>query len=479
MDYYLPSDIYKFEKEVIDKYNLMELASKAIFNYISSNFKYAKTIIIYCGKGNNAGDGYALANLAIKNNFKVYVVDVFKSNISNELLGNLNDDVIVNNTQDVNLDKNALIIDAIFGLGGRGPLDSDVINAIDEINSYNNKVISIDVPTGINPKTGVSLGGYVCADVTITFFCHKLCLVVGDGPDASGEVIVKRLIDEKITCEPSLISRDSDFIYNVVSSRKKNSHKGLFPNILIVGGGSAYLGALVLAIKTAVKMGAGIIRVVTEPKHIKTIVDLFPHVIVASYKDNISTDFVYKSNICLLGPGIEQEAWLMDYLLLVKKYNKTIVLDAGGLRILEDIGSLSDNVILTPHPGEAACILGVKSKDIQNDRLNASKNITKKYKCICILKGNGTIITAPGKTPVLCDYGNPGMAVAGMGDVLAGMVATMCDYLDNDLFYAATSAVYMHSIAGDIAASSNGMIGIEPNDIINIVQSVLNDNKKG
>lgn len=480
MDFYLPSDIYKLEKQLTQsKYTqdeLISMASNSVANFIFSNFADKKHVLIFCGKGSNAADGFVLANI-LSNNYKVTIVKVFSadelSSTASIALRELNPNV---NLSDLNQDLDDdydLLVDAILGIGARAGLAPNIDNGITIINNLKLPTIAIDIPSGINASTGHSLGNFVRANFTITFFAPKVGLVLADGRDASGKIIVSDLIDS-LSMPPALISYEYKNIAKNLPTRNQNSHKGNYPSVLIVAGGDGYLGALLLCIRTVIKMGAGLVYVVTEDSNIKSTLELYPTIIITSFANKHLVDsYIDKSTVCLLGPGISNELWAKAILSNVIEKQKRAVIDAGCIRMLGCEANLN-NLILTPHPGEAAALLDSTSNSIQQDRLGSITKIVNNYNSVCILKGSGSIIHSPNnEVPILCDYGNPGLATAGMGDVLAAMVAVMLGYFTNELD-AASIATYMHSYAADIIAKDEGCIGIEATDLIDKVHQLIN-----
>lgn len=309
MDFYLPSDIYKLEKELSQKKytqdELINMAANAVANYILSNFSEKKHVLIFCGKGSNAADGFILANI-LANKFKISIVEIFPSNelssASSIAAKNLNPKVNLLSVHQNLEDDYDLVVDAILGIGARAGLASNIDKGITKINSFNIPTIAIDIPSGINASTGASLGNFVRANFTITFFAPKVGLVLADGRDASGEIIISSMIDN-VDMTPALISYEYKDLAKFLPSRKQNTHKGDYPSILIVAGGDGYLGALLLCIRTAIKMGAGLVYVVTNESNIKRSLDLYPTIIVTTFcNDKLVDSYIDKSTVCLLGP---------------------------------------------------------------------------------------------------------------------------------------------------------------------------------
>ncbi|MBT4803764.1 MAG: NAD(P)H-hydrate dehydratase [Legionellales bacterium] len=489
MKYYTPADIYKLESELnslgITSWSLMQKAGHHAFDEIKEKYKNIKRICVFCGCGNNAGDGYVLAKAAIESGCIVEIIDLSEGR---ELIGNAkqakellqNDNSIHTLYDDLDLLNTDVIVDAILGIGSSGEITGIVAKAINVINNSSAKVVSLDIPSGLNPETGSLLGDAIMADLTITFLLHKICLVTGDGIAKSGDVKVCKLYDNNVddlsfSIHEAACSYDKKEILKFIKPRYKNSHKGCYGSLLVIAGDEGYLGALFLIIETLLKIGAGVVRVITHKNHIGQLITTFPSVIAASYdKDELVKEYLNVSDSILIGPGLTSKEWVMQTLEKVISSNKRVVLDAGALRLLKNIeANTSSSLIVTPHPGEAADLLSVVSSDVQANRLKCARNITSSYACTCVLKGAGTIISFSDDDNVVCPYGNPGMAVAGMGDVLSAVILCFIAQF-NDERKSIIAAVYLHSMAADHYANEHGEVGITPSAIIVILNKFLN-----
>ncbi|MEE3002852.1 MAG: NAD(P)H-hydrate dehydratase [Pseudomonadota bacterium] len=491
MDYFLASDIQSLHaslpSEMLREDGLMLQAAKATIKLLQQKYSKCSNLYIFCGAGNNAGDGYVLARLAAKKNYVVTIVELgnrksYSPNVvaAKDALPDKVEKITLSQLKDI--PEKAIIVDAILGIGARAPIQGVIKEAISLINNRANIVISLDLPSGLDPNTGRVLGECITANHTITYLLNKVCLVVADGIDKAGEITVAGLVpdlDKRMDnlC-PRLHSYQKSEIMPIFKPRKKNSHKGTYPNILVVAGGKGYLGALLLVLKTTAKLGAGVVRVATVSENIIGVLAIFPHAIVTDINDKkMLAEYTEKSTSIIVGPGITSEICVNEYLKPLSHSDKNIILDAGALRMLDSSLYFKARVIFTPHPGEAGCLLGMSASEVQANRLLAAKTISKKFNVICVLKGAGTIISYPNsETADICPYGNPGMAIAGMGDILAATISCLLGQ-DLTLENPVLVAVYLHALAGDKIANIEGEVGIEPLEVIESMHSILNNHR--
>jgi NAD(P)H-hydrate epimerase len=231
----------------------------------------------------------------------------------------------------------------------------------------------------------------------------------------------------------------------------------------VIGGELGYSGAPRMAAEAALRVGAGLVTVATRPEHAGTLNITCPEVMCRGVEsaDDLMP-LIKKANVIVLGPGLGQTAWSKLMYEVGRQHELPMVLDADGLNLLAQNNQYNENWILTPHPGEAARLIGHTSPEVQHDRLTALKEINKRYGGVCVLKGAGSLIMAPNSLPALCDKGNPGMASAGMGDVLSGVIGGLLAQ-GIPLGDAAKMGVCMHAMAGDLAAKEGerGMIAMD------------------
>ena len=454
----------------INSFELMQKASSALFSYLHS----FKNLLIVTGAGNNAGDGFVIATLAIKNGKQATVWNLIPiDNLPTDAKQAANDYLsaggqIISQAPSVPFD---CIVDAIFGTGLNRKVSGTFAAAIDWINNQNNHIFSVDIPSGLEADTGNILGCAVNANVTVAVICYKPGLLTNHGKDLCGQLYLEDLgISDKLlqTVETKITKLDKIFFSDANFLHHHNSHKGSFGKALVVGGHDGMLGALILAGRSALSSGCGMVEVVSNTEQAVMISVHCPELITAS---NIKASRLASSaDVIAIGPGLglnQQSNDALDYCI---NLNKPMVIDADAITLIaKQPINLPTNTVLTPHPKEAASLLGTDIASIQSDRISAALEISKKYQATVILKGSGTIIAGIKGEAYICPYGYSGMATAGMGDVLTGMVTSLMAQGFPTL-QAANCAVVWHALAAENCNKGNCLIAT---DVINQLYKVL------
>jgi hydroxyethylthiazole kinase-like uncharacterized protein yjeF len=484
---YQSLQIRDFERLAQDNYaiagaELMQRAGKAAFDFLQRRWPQAQKLAVFCGSGNNGGDGYVLAQIAQERGLKV---SIWQVGDHHSLAGEAKNAMeacqkagipieALNETAD--LQHPEVVVDAICGIGLNGSLREDIITAIEKITRLQVPIFSIDVPTGLNADTGHVLGTAIRAAATITFIGLKLGLLTGSGPAYTGELILNDLhlpAELFAGVEPVAEKIQLNTFASYLKPRSRDWHKGLSGHVLIVGGDEGYFGAAIMAAEAALRVGAGLVSVATRPQNAHILNAEFPEIMchgVTNIQD--LEPLLTKADVIVIGPGLGQSDWavmLWDY---VSTQTLPMVVDADGLNLLAKTLKVSEHWVLTPHPGEAARLLSETPEIIQQDRLNAVKAISKRYGGVCVLKGSGSLISSPKSQPVLCDKGNPGMATGGMGDVLSGVIGGLMAQ-GIPLGDAAKLGVCMHATAGDLAAKE-GERGMIATDLLPYLRRLAN-----
>ncbi|HVT35031.1 MAG TPA: NAD(P)H-hydrate dehydratase, partial [Nevskiaceae bacterium] len=294
----------------------------------------------------------------------------------------------------------------------------------------------------------------VRADVTVSMLGRKPGLHTGAGPDHAGEVVLALLeLPEEIydgVAPAAHLLRDTD-LSGWLPRRARNSHKGTYGTVLVVGGDHGMMGAALLAARAALRAGAGLVSVATRPEHAAAMTAAQPELMCRGVNSGRElAPLLREASAVVVGPGLGQDTWGRGLLARTLDSSLPLVVDADGLNLLSGEPDRRDGWILTPHPGEAARLLGgMRSADVQDDRLSAVRNLREKYGGVAVLKGAGTLVQ--GSQLMLCPYGNPGMAGGGMGDVLGGVIAALLAQ-GLTLETAANAGVLAHALAGDRAA---------------------------
>ncbi|MFT5703366.1 MAG: NAD(P)H-hydrate epimerase [Rickettsiales bacterium] len=461
----------------IDEYNLMFAAGESILDFIlKKNLNKNQEIYVFCGSGNNGGDGFIVAALLKKNGFKVNVIEVGNFHNQSDIAKKaqefaLNNDVkLLPFHKDLEINDDSIIIDAIFGIGLKGEVKEDAKFAIQKINNSKSYVIAADISSGLCANSGNILGVSVQANATITFLGLKQGLFLNNGLQVSGKIILSNLGVEYGTFLAGLKSNynilDKNKIENLIPQRKKDSHKGDFGHLLVVGGQLGMGGAVLMAAKAALKIGSGRVTILTKKENYGAIISHLPNVMVDFYENEEDLKRIIKDkDIIAIGPGLGKSDWAKELVEFFIKSDLPKIIDADALNLISEGNHIDlKNSIITPHPTEASRLLGLSTKEIQNNRVDSIKNLNNKYNCVSVLKGSGSLIF-DNKNLVICPYGNPKMAVAGMGDVLTGIIAGFaCQKLD--LFSSAIIGVYVHGLAGDKTAEKNNCPSISPLDLI-------------
>lgn len=486
MPIYQTSEIREFERLAQERFGispqvLMQRAGKAAFDFMLRRFPSAQKIAVFCGSGNNGGDGYVLAQLAHERGLKVTVwqvgqQDKIKEEAKQAYLACQEAKVDIRVLDESNdLERVDIVVDAICGVGIHDNLRSDVVTVLEKIHRLQVPIFAIDVPTGINADTGQMLGAAVHATATITFIGLKLGLLTGNGVACTGEVIVNDLqlpSDLYDYVEPVAEKIQMNTFAHYLKPRLRDWHKGLSGHVLVVGGDVGYAGAARMAAAAALRVGAGLVSIATRPETANILtnyLEIMSHPVATIEQ---LTPLLAKANVVVLGPGLGQSDWAKLLWEPIANSELPLVVDADGLNLLAQTTKFNDNWVLTPHPGEAARLLHTTTASIQADRLSATKAINKRYGGVCVLKGAGSIVCAPNSLPALCDKGNPGMASAGMGDILSGVIGGLMSQ-GIPIGDAAKLGVYIHAAAGDLAAK-DGERGMIATDLLPYLRRLVN-----
>jgi len=465
----------------IPGYTLMQRAAQAALELAFARYPEARRWAIVCGGGNNGGDGYALARLAAGQGIRVRVVSLVpEAALGGDAATACRDFIAAGGSAeswDGILDPDAeLVVDAILGSGLARSVEGTFAAAVAEVCRHEAPVIALDVPSGISGDTGEVMGCAVRADETITFVGLKSGLFLADAPDFVGRLSFADL-DIPPACRasvPPLLRRISDeVIRQNLPPRRRNSHKGDFGHLLLVGGGRGMPGAIRLGGDAALRTGAGRVSIATHPAHASVIAagrpELMCHGIESASELEALLDRV---SVVAVGPGLGTDAWASELLATVFASGLPAVVDADGLNLLAAKPLKRNNWILTPHPGEAARLLGSATAAIQKDRIRAVTDLQRRFGGTVVLKGAGTLVAADGGPPWLCTAGNPGMAAPGMGDLLTGVIGSLLAQgltVEN----AAVTGVQVHARAGD-SASGEAQRGLIASDLLPALRTEVN-----
>ena len=454
----------------INSFELMQKAGSALFNYIQNH----QNILIIVGAGNNAGDGFIMALLARSHGINVTVWNLITINqlppdaakAAQQYLKH--GGILVQDKPNGNYD---CIVDAIFGTGLNRKITGVFADAINWVNSQDLFVISVDIPSGLDTNTGKIMGCAIKADITVSIICFKPGQVTHHGKDHCGQLFLETLgaTDEVLPRNIALIQLlDKSLLKHNLFKRLENTHKGSFGKVVIVGGHDGMLGALILAGKAALRSGCGIVETVSNNEQSVMISIQCPELLTAN---NIkSCRLLQSTDVIAIGPGLGLNQQSKDTLNYCLSQNKPMVIDADAITLFVKNKKIINQLILTPHPKEAACLLNTDIDTIQSDRVAAAIKISQTYHATTVLKGSGTIIANAEGQVYICPFGYSGMATAGMGDVLTGIIAGLLAQ-SFDCINAAITAVTWHAIAAENCHKGSSLIATDvinqlPNEMI-------------
>lgn len=475
---------------------LITRAGQALLDQALKRWPELKGFTIFCGSGNNGGDGYIVAALAAKQGIASHVwamagEDKLKGDALLAYQQALAFGVKVKLVDDLKLVEETInhdfvVVDALLGTGLTGIVREPYQALIKVINKNAQHVVAADIPSGLCSDTGGVLGVAVEAQLCVTFIAMKKGLLTAAAPVYTGQLVLDdlgvdyaspelKLAREFVKVKTDCFQINRLNYLNKLKPRPADAHKGLFGHVLILGGDIGYGGAAIMAAQASARCGAGLTSVATQAEHIGALLARLPEVMVCPANDQQRLQqLLAKASVLVLGPGLGKSDWSMQLLNSALKTDLPTVLDADALNWLaeQQAGVKGDRYILTPHPGEAARLLGVTTAQIQADRFRAAKAIQEQYGGVVILKGAGTVIT-DGQQCLVAKVGNPGMATGGMGDILAGVVGALLAQGLTPLD-AACLAVCVHGEAADLAVVDAGQRGLLASDLIPYIRQLLN-----
>jgi NAD(P)H-hydrate epimerase len=456
---YSAASVAQLDRIAIDEfkipgYTLMRRAGQAAFDCLLDCFPEANKILVVCGAGNNAGDGYVIARLAHAHGLDVSVVSMVDTTKLTGAARQACDHWLeVGEVKPAALMEPGaadVIVDALLGTGLARDVSAEWCATIESMNASMAPVLAVDIPSGLNADSGAIAGCAVRADATIAFIGLKKGLFTANGRECCGEIFFDDLavpVDVYDSVQHDAVLLDETSCSWPVRSHA--SHKGVFGHALVVGGNHGMPGAAILAGRAALRSGAGKVSVITRSDHVNAVVAACPELMVhASASGDIDEHLLETVTHIAIGPGLGQDGWAQRLLMQVLRAAKPLVLDADALSLMASKQlDFPAHCIITPHPGEAARLLSLTATDIQRDRFAAVARLQKQSAAVVVLKGSGTLV-ADAQQCYVCPFGNPAMASAGMGDVLTGMtVALLAQGLA--LSDAATTAVCQHALAAD------------------------------
>ena len=464
-----------------DGFALMSRAAEAAWRRLRARWPEARRIVVLAGHGNNGGDGHALAALARRDGRDVLVVRADATDPRSE---------DARRARALHLDAGGVerigdpdalatadvVVDALLGVGLTRAPSPGIAALIDAANASRAPVLALDVPSGLDADTGHAPGACIVADATVAFIALKRGLVTGVAADVVGELSLEPLgVDAALidALAPNAARCGTATLRAALRPRARTAHKGDFGHVLVVGGDHGYGGAVLLAASAAARGGAGLVTLATRSEHVAAVLSARPEVMVRAVDDAAAlAPLLARCDVVAIGPGLGRERWGRSLLGACLDAGKPLVLDADALNLLaESPRRLSSDAIVTPHPAEAARLLGCGTRDVQRDRYAAAAALAQRYACIAVLKGAGTI-TSDGTRHAVGASGNPTLASGGTGDVLTGLVAALRAQ-GHDAFDAARLGVAAHAEAARLVARG-GERGALASDLVEHLPRVVN-----
>ena len=474
--------------------NLMENAGSAVAEHVLAHYRSANKIVVFCGKGNNGGDGFVAARYLQQAGKQVQVI-LLADRV--DLRGDaavMFDKlplvaIAVHTQEDLNSDRVRLslpadlYLDAILGTGFKPPVSGLYADAIAFLNASQVPVVAVDIPSGADADAMAPQQGTIArADSIVTFTAprpaHVFSLLTF-GPTCVAEIGSPNEATVSSLQLNLITARD---FASLIGPRQAESNKGLYGHVLVIGGSVGKAGSVAMAGMSSLRAGAGLATVATAESALPTAAGFHPELmteplketaegtIAASALDRIAALAQGKS-VLAIGPGISRFPETSELVrTLVKQIEIPIVLDADGLNAFEgesnELSGRNRLLVITPHPGEMARLVGCSTADVQKDRLGVARKFAREHELIVVLKGNRTLVVQPNGDAWVNTTGNPGMSTGGTGDILTGMAAGMIAQHRNDALPAVCAAVHLHGLAGDVMRETVGEHSMVATDLL-------------
>jgi NAD(P)H-hydrate epimerase len=473
-------DARAIEELGIPGHELMRRAATAAFASLRRRWPQARRIAVYCGPGNNGGDGFLLALLAREAGLSVEVFALTGASGSGdaararEACGQ--GGVAVQRWEETStLPVADVHVDALYGTGLSRAPQTAAAQLIERINASGAPVLALDVPSGLNADTGDCPGAAVRADLTVTFVAAKRGLHTGRAAACTGRIELATLgLPESLwqASPPDACLLEAASL----PPRPRDAHKGSNGHVLAIGGEHGTAGAIRLCGEGALRGGAGLVSVATRPEHLVAFNAARPELMAHAVDGPQALEpLLARASVLAVGPGLGKGAWGHALWLTALDSPLPLVLDADGLNLLAAEPrrfEASRQVVLTPHPGEAARLLGGSVAEVERDRFAAARALAQRFGAVAVLKGAGSLVAHPDGRLDVCPWGNPGMASGGMGDLLTGLIAALLAQ-GASAWEAACLGVGLHARAGD-AAARGGERGLIASDLLAPLRRLLN-----
>ncbi|HHA1502570.1 TPA: bifunctional ADP-dependent NAD(P)H-hydrate dehydratase/NAD(P)H-hydrate epimerase [Enterobacter ludwigii] len=477
-------DLRHAEKEAADSlgitlYELMQRAGEAAFNVTRTAYPESSHWLILCGHGNNGGDGYVVARLAVAAGIHVTLLALesdkpLPEEASAAREAWLNAGGVIHATDIVWPEEIDVIIDGLLGTGLRSAPRDPVATLIARANAHSAPVLALDIPSGLMAQTGTTPGAVIQAAHTVAFIALKPGLLTGKARDVTGTLHHNALgLESWLAGQETHVSRvDASLLAQWLPPRRPTSHKGDHGRLVIIGGDHGTAGAIRMTGEAALRCGAGLVRVLTRIENSAPIITARPELMVHELTPQSLEESLEWADVVVIGPGLGQQAWGKQALQKVENFRKPMLWDADALNLLAINPDKRHNRILTPHPGEAARLLNCSVAEIESDRLLSARRLVKRYGGVAVLKGAGTVVASDEALGIV-DAGNAGMASGGMGDVLSGIIGALLGQ-KLPLYDAACAGCVAHGVAADKLAARYGTRGMLATDLFCTLRRVVN-----
>ena len=483
----------------IPSITLMENAGRQVVAAIEAMFADVGElqVAVLCGRGNNGGDGFVVARTLLQRGVDVSTFLVGEvaevrgdARINLDILGNLGHTIVeINDPQAWELHFSEIrgcdmLVDALFGTGLKTPLAGLYETVVADLNATDLPVVAVDLPSGLSADTPEPMGPHIDATLTVTLGAPKLPLVLPPGEAHCGDVVIADIgIPEAAIAAvegPYLELMTRDIIRPLVEPRPADSHKGDYGHVLIIAGGRGKTGAAYLSAMGALKSGAGLVTVATPASCQPIVAMMAPEYMTDPLVEGPEGAIAFEAlehvltrqvDVIAIGPGIGTSPGTVAFVRgLLDRAGVPLVLDADALNAFDLspellVGPEGRDVIITPHPGELARLVGVTTADVQANRIEIAQGFAETHQLYVVLKGHRSLIATPEGRVFVNPTGNPGMATGGMGDLLTGMIAAWLGQL-LDAEAACKLAVYLHGLAGDLADAAEGEVALTPSDVL-------------
>jgi NAD(P)H-hydrate epimerase len=481
---YTAEQVRELDRRAIDGlgipgYELMTRAGHATLNGLRALWPAARSIAVLCGPGNNGGDGYVVARVARAQGMRTRVVALADpARLAGDARRAYDDFVTAGGRSEPwspDVLEADVIVDAIYGTGLTREVSGEAATVVAAVNGCGRPVVAVDIPSGLHADTGEVLGIATRAALTVTFIGRKLGCYVGAGPDYAGRLLFDDLAvpaQAYATQHPTARLLGEADVVAALPRRHRGAHKGEYGHVLVIGGGPGMPGAARLAGEAALRAGAGLVTLAVHPGNAAVVAARPELMCISTGGAGDLRPALERATLLAIGPGLGRSEWARELLAAALESGLPAVVDADALNLIADSARCCDHWVLTPHPGEAARLLGVSPAEVQGDRVAALRALQARYGGTVVLKGAGSLVLSPGELPRLCDRGNPGMATAGMGDVLTGVIAGIAAQC-GDLAAATRAGVFVHAQAGDLAAR-RGERGLVAGDVLDQVRACVN-----